>query len=63
MVDKSKENLEYFNCLGSQTTNDAKCVREIKSRIGVATAAFSEKKVLVAGGLYLNLGKKLVESG
>jgi hypothetical protein len=30
---KQLENVEYFNYLGSMTTNDGRCTREIKSRI------------------------------
>jgi hypothetical protein len=33
---KRPENVEYFNCFGSMVTNDAKCTREIKSRIAMA---------------------------
>jgi hypothetical protein len=42
MVGKNQpEDAEYFNCLGSIVTNDARCRREIKSRIAMAKAAFS----------------------
>jgi hypothetical protein len=45
MIDqKQLENVEYFNYLGSWITNDARCTREIKSRIAMAKAAFNEKK-------------------
>jgi hypothetical protein len=30
------ENVEYFNYLGSMITSDARCTREIKSRIAMA---------------------------
>jgi hypothetical protein len=43
---KQLENVEYFNYLGSMITNDAKCTREIKSRIARAKAAFKKKKTL-----------------
>jgi hypothetical protein len=33
---KQLENEEYFNYLGSMITNDARCTREIKSRIAMA---------------------------
>jgi hypothetical protein len=37
MIDqKQLENVEYFNCLGSTIVNDARCTREIKSRIAMA---------------------------
>jgi hypothetical protein len=41
-------------------TNDARCTREIKSRIAMAKAAFN-KKILFNGKLDLNLRKKLVK--
>jgi hypothetical protein len=62
MIDqKHLENVEYFNYLGSMITNDARCTREIKSRIALAKAAFNEKKTLVTSKLDLNLRKKLVK--
>ena len=36
---KQLENVEYFSYLGSMTTNDARCTREIKSRVTMAKAA------------------------
>jgi hypothetical protein len=41
---KQVENVEYLTCLGSMIANDARCTREIKSRIGMAKAAFNKKK-------------------
>jgi hypothetical protein len=38
------ENVEYLNYLGSIIATDARCTREIKSRIVKATAAFNRKK-------------------
>jgi hypothetical protein len=61
MIDqKQPENVEYFNCLGSMITNDARCTREIKSRIAMAKAAFN-KKIIFTSKLHLNLRKKLVK--
>ena len=37
-------NVEYFTCLSSMITNDARCTREIKSRIAMAKATFDKKK-------------------
>jgi hypothetical protein len=59
--EKQLENVEYFNCLGSMTTNDARCAREIKYRIVMAKTAFNRKKTLCTSKLDLNLGKKLVK--
>jgi hypothetical protein len=45
MIDqKQLENMECFNYLGSMITNDARCTREIKSRIAMAKAALNKKK-------------------
>jgi hypothetical protein len=41
---KQPENVEYFNYFGSTITNDARCLREIKSRIATVKAAFNKKK-------------------
>jgi hypothetical protein len=62
MIDqKQLENVEYFNYLGSVITNDARCTREIKSRISMAKATFNKKKKLFTSKLDLNLRKKLVK--
>jgi hypothetical protein len=62
MVDqKQLENVEYFNYLGSMITKDARCTREIKSRIAMAKTAFNKKKNLFTSKLNLNLRKKLVK--
>jgi hypothetical protein len=58
---KKLKNVEYFNCLGSITTNDARCTREIKSKINVAKAAFNRKTTLFSSKLDLNLRKKLLK--
>jgi hypothetical protein len=42
-------------------TNDARCTREIKSRIAMAKAAFNKKNNLFTSKLDLNLRKKLVK--
>jgi hypothetical protein len=62
MIDqKQLENVEYFSYLGSMITNDARCTREIKSRIAMAKATFNKKKNLFTSKLDLNLRKKLVK--
>ena len=45
IIDKKRQNVEYFNYLGSTITNDAKGTREIKSGIGMAKAAFNKKNL------------------
>jgi hypothetical protein len=61
MIDqKQLENVEYFNYLGSMIASDARCTREIKSRIAMAKAAFNKKKNHFTSKLELNLRKKLL---
>jgi hypothetical protein len=58
---KESDNVEYFNYLGSMTTNDARCTRKIKYRIFMAKAAFSKKKSIFTSKLDLNIRRKLVK--
>jgi len=45
MIDqKQLENVEYFNCLGTMITTDARFTHEIKYRIAMAKAVFSKEK-------------------
>jgi hypothetical protein len=53
--------VEYFNCLGSTITKDARCTCEIKSRTVLGKTAFNIKKTLCISKLDLNLRKKLVK--
>jgi hypothetical protein len=57
---KSVENVEEFNYLGSMITNYARCTREIKATTAMAKAAFN-KKTLFTSKLDLELRKKLVK--
>ena len=58
MIDqKQPENVEYFKYLGSMVKYDARCAREIKSRIAMAKVAFN-KKTFFASKLDLNLKNK-----
>jgi hypothetical protein len=44
MLDQNKLHcVEYFNYVGSMITDDARCAREIKSRIAMAKAAFNRR--------------------
>jgi len=52
---KQLEKVEYFNHLGNMTTKDARCTREIKSKIAMAKAAFYKNK------RDLNLRKEIVQ--
>jgi hypothetical protein len=51
--------VEYFNYLSS-TTNDARCISEIKPRMTMATAEFNNKRALFTSKLDFHLRKKLV---
>jgi hypothetical protein len=62
MIDQKQfENVEHLNYLGSMITSDARCTREIKSRIAMTKAAFNKKKNIFTSKLELNLRKKLVK--
>jgi hypothetical protein len=58
---KQLENVEYSRYLGSMITNEARCTREIKSRIVMSKAAFNRNKTLFTSKLDLYLWKKLVK--
>jgi hypothetical protein len=53
--------VEYFNCLGSLITDDARRTSEIISRIAIAKAALDKKKALFTSTLELNLRTKPVK--
>jgi hypothetical protein len=45
MIDKKQlENVEYIKYLGSLITNEARCTREIISRIAMAKAIYNKNK-------------------
>ena len=58
---KQLADVEYFIYLGSITTNDARCTRDIKCRIVMAKAANNRKKTLFTSKLEFNLRKKLMK--
>jgi hypothetical protein len=53
------EYVEYFKYLCSVITNDARCTREIKSRIAMATATFIETKKSFHQHIEVKVRKKL----
>ena len=53
--------MEFDDYLGSMITNDARCTREMKSRIAVVKAALKKNKGLFTSTLDLNVRKKLVK--
>jgi hypothetical protein len=52
--------VECFDYLGSIVTNDARCTREIESRIAMENAVFN-KGTIFTSNVYLNLRKKQVK--
>ena len=56
---KEPEDVEYFNCSGSMIRREARCSREINSRIGMAKAAINKVKTHFTSRLDVNLRKKL----
>ena len=54
---KQLENVKCFKYLSSMLTDDGRCTCEIKSRIGMAKAAFNKKKNL----FYQEIGLKFEE--
>jgi len=60
-LEKSKVmRMEYFNYLG-RMINDARCTREIKTRIAMVKASCNKTKVLSTSTLRLNLRKKQIK--
>ena len=53
--------MEFDNYLGSLITIDARCTREMKSRIAVDKVALKKRKVVFTSKLDLNVRKKLVK--
>jgi hypothetical protein len=45
MIKKHLQNVEYCSYLGSTVTDDARCTREIKSRIAKAKAASNKRGI------------------
>jgi len=60
ILQKQPKNVEYFSCLGSSKTNDARCIREIRTRSSMAKTALN-KKALSSSKLDFNVMKKLVK--
>ena len=62
MIDrKQPENMNYLNSLGRMITNDARCTREIKSRIAMAKQHSPRRQLFLQVKLDLNLRKKLLK--
>jgi hypothetical protein len=49
------ENVKFFKLLGQRGNSDARCTREIKSRVVMAKAAFNMKQNLFTSEFDLNL--------
>src|SRR6218665_2567681 len=54
--------IKEFRYLGSMTSDDARCHREIKRRIAMGKEAFYRRKELLRGGLKRCLKKRLVKT-
>ena len=52
--------MEYFKCVGSMITNDARCTHEIKATIFMANETFNKTKTLHTSRMDLNLMNKLI---
>jgi len=48
MDQKQLDDVEYFNSVGSMLTNDARCRREMNSRIAMAKAVFKKKTLFTS---------------
>ena len=55
------KNVNYLNCLVSMITYDVICRRDVKSRIVVAKAAFTEMRTPFTSQEDLHLRKKVVK--
>jgi hypothetical protein len=53
--------VEYFNCLDSTITNDARCTWEIKCRTVMAKTAFNKKKAFYQQQIKLTFEKVISE--
>jgi hypothetical protein len=61
MIDQKRlENVWYFDYFANMITYHARCVCEIKSKITMAKAACSKRKILFTSKLDLNLREELV---
>jgi hypothetical protein len=54
-------NVEYFKYLGSMAKNDAKCIRNIKPRTGMAEETLNKQKTLFTSKMDLNVREKLAK--
>jgi hypothetical protein len=60
ILQKQLENVEYFSCLGSFKTYDARCKCELRPRSSLAKTALN-KKARSSSKLDFNVKKKLVK--
>ena len=59
--DERLEQVREFKYLGSTISEDGRCRREITYRIAMAKQAFNKRKELLAGGLNMNLKKRMIK--
>jgi len=53
--------VDQFKYLGSINTNDGRCLKGIRMRVGMAKTAFWERKKMLTGKLNRNLKKRLIK--
>jgi hypothetical protein len=61
MGQKQLQHVVYFNYLDSMLTNDARCTREIKSRIVTAKAVLAKRRLVSSANWKSFQGKKLAK--
>jgi hypothetical protein len=60
-ISKRLKNVEYFNYVDNMITDDARCIREITSRIAIAKSEFN-KKIVFFSNLFLDIRKRLLSA-
>jgi hypothetical protein len=62
MIDqKPRDSVKHFSCLGNIIIRDARCIRELKSRIAITKEILKKQKALFTRKFCLNSRKKSVK--
>src|SRR5215510_3849187 len=56
------EQVKHFKYLGSVMTEDGRCIKEIKSRIGLGKQAFEKRKKILCSKMCMSLRVRLVKT-
>src|SRR6476469_2758208 len=59
---QSVEQVSKFRYLGSLTSEDGRCLDDVKTRIGMAKGAFNKRKELLTRSIRVDLRKRLVKT-